>query len=85
MPQLSWSSPTQIGRATSATSAATSGEPGHRYSNANSGSGKPKKSWMVRGEAIAVTAVAFVYQWAETQSTALGRGMAAPRAAQASV
>ena len=32
MPQLSWSSPTQCGSATSATSAATSGAPGQGYS-----------------------------------------------------
>ena len=85
MPQLSWSRPTQCGSATSATSAATSGEPGQGYSTAKSRSGKPKKSWMVRGSAIAVTAVTLVYQCAEMQSTARGRGIAAPRPVQAFV
>ncbi len=85
MPQLSWSSPTQRGSATSATSAATSGAPGHGYSNAKSRSGNPKKSWMVRGAAMAVTAVALVYQWAEMARIARGRGSAAPSADHASV
>jgi len=47
--------------------------------------GKPKKSWMVRGRAMAVTAVAAMYQWAEMASTARGVPTARPRAAQASV
>ena len=85
MPQLSWSSPTQRGAATSATSAATSGAPGHGYSTAKRRSGKPKKSWIVRGEAMAVTAVALVYQCAETHRTARGRGRADPSAAHASL
>ncbi len=86
MPQLSASRPTQRGLTTSATSAATSREPGHGYSTANNSSGKPKKSWIVRGCAIAVTAVAFVYQCAEMHSTARGgRGSAAARSVHASV
>jgi len=40
---------------------------------------------MTRGCAMAVTAVAFVYQWAEMASTARGRGTDAPKARQASV
>ena len=40
-PQLSWSSPTHIGLTASATSSATSGEPGAGYSTANSSSGNP--------------------------------------------
>src|SRR5579863_3114909 len=40
---------------------------------------------MVRGAAIAVTAVAGTYQWAESESTARGRGREAPSAAQARV
>src|SRR5437762_10253129 len=38
---------------------------------------------MVRGVAMAVTAVAGTYQWAETASTARGRGRAAPSARRA--
>ena len=57
--------------------------PGQGYSTAKSWSGNPKKSWMVRGSAIAVTAVVLVYQWAEMQRTARGRGIAAPSPAQA--
>ncbi len=85
MPQLSWSSPTQRGATTSATAAATSGAPGHGYSTAKSRSGKPKKSWIVRGTSMAVTAVALVYQCAEMARTARGLGTAAPSAAQAAV
>ncbi len=40
---------------------------------------------MVRGCAIAVTAVAGTYQWAEMASTACGRGRAVPIACQACV
>ena len=77
--------PTQRGWTTSATSAATSGDPGHGYSTANSSSGKPKKSWMVRGPAIEVTIVALVYQCAEMHRTARGRGICPPSMAQVSV
>ena len=85
MPQLSWSRPIHTGLTTSATSSATAGSPGAGYSAANSASGKPKKSWMVRGRAIAVTAVALMYQWADTTRMARGRGTAAPKARHASV
>ena len=51
----------------------------------NSGLGKPKKSWMVRGRAIAVTATVGTYQCAETIRMARGRGKEAPMARQASV
>src|SRR5688500_4648000 len=37
---------------------------------------------MVRGVGIAVTKVAGRYQWAETQTTARGRGMSLPMDAQ---
>src|SRR6266436_6712336 len=40
---------------------------------------------MVRGFAMAVTAVAATYQWAEIESTARGRGREAPSAFQARV
>ncbi len=40
---------------------------------------------MVRGWAMAVTAVALMYQWADTTRMARGRGTEAPNAAQASV
>src|SRR4051794_22981814 len=40
---------------------------------------------MVRGRAIAVTAVAPKYQWAETTSTARGRGSCRPIARHAAV
>ena len=85
MPQLSWSSPTHNGSATSATRAASTGSPGAGYSTAKSSSGKPKKSWMVRGRSMAVTAVALMYQWADTTRIARGRGMAAANWRQASV
>jgi hypothetical protein len=62
-----------------------SGAPGAGYSTANRSSGKPKKSWIVRGRGIAVTAVALMYQCAETTSSARGRGRLAPSAAHASV
>ncbi len=38
--------------------------------------GKPKKSWMVCGRSMAVTAVRPTYQWAETTRAARGRGTA---------
>ena len=85
IPQLSTSAPTQVGLTISATSSASSGAPGAGYSTANRSSGKPKKSWIVRGRGIAVTAVALMYQCAETTSSARGRGRLAPSAAQASV
>jgi hypothetical protein len=40
---------------------------------------------MVRGRAMAVTAVPSMYQWADTQRIARGVGTRAPKAAQASV
>ncbi len=40
---------------------------------------------MVRGRGIAVTAVALMYQCAETTSTARGLGTASPKARHASV
>src|SRR5688572_1700105 len=40
---------------------------------------------MVRGRSMAVTRTAGTYQWAETASTARGRGSEAPRARQARV
>jgi hypothetical protein len=52
---------------------------------ANSSSGKPKKSWMVRGAAMAVTADALMNQWAEIDTMARGRGTDAPKADQALV
>ena len=52
-----------------------------RVRRANSSSGKPKKSWIVRGSAMAVTAVALMYQWADTTRMARGRGMAVPKTA----
>ena len=52
---------------------------------ANSSSGNPKKSWMVRGAAMAVTAEALMNQCAEIDRMARGRGTDAPNADQASV
>ena len=40
---------------------------------------------MVRGRAMAVTAVALTYQWADTIRMARGRGTEAPKLRQASV
>ena len=40
---------------------------------------------MVRGDAMAVTAVALMYQWADTMRMARGRGIDAPNAAHASL
>ena len=86
MPQLSASMPDPGRRTVSAISAASSGSPGAGYSTANSSSGKPKKSWIVRGRAIAVTAVALMYQWADTTRIARGRSaIDAPNARQACV
>src|SRR4029453_15383314 len=47
--------------------------------------GKPKKSWMVRGRGIAVTAVALMYQCADTTRMARGRGTERPNARHAEV
>jgi hypothetical protein len=73
MPQLSTSAPTQVGWTTSLTSSASSGNPGAGYWTSKSASGKPKKSWMVRGRGIAVTAVALMYQGALITRMARGR------------
>jgi hypothetical protein len=62
---------------------ATSGAPGAGYWNVCSCSPKPKRSWIVLGFAIAVTAVTAVtaeYQCADTTRTARGRGNVAARA-----
>ena len=66
-------------------SSASSGSPGAGYLTANSSSGKPKKSWIVLGAAIAVTAVALMYQWADIARIARGRGIEAANERQASV
>jgi uncharacterized protein len=47
--------------------------------------GKPPKSWIVRGRAVAVTAVPGWHQCAETTRIARGRGTERPIALQASV
>ena len=47
--------------------------------------GKPKKSWIVRGRCMAVTAVALMYQCAETTRIARGFGTACPNARHARV
>jgi hypothetical protein len=80
MPQLSTSAPTHVGWTTSLTSSASSGSPGAGYWTSNSASGKPKKSWMVRGRGIAVTAVALMYQCALITRMARGRGTDCPNA-----
>jgi len=85
MPQLSASAPTRSGLARSAISSTSSGRPGAGYCTSNSACGKPKKSWMVRGRGIAVTASTLVYQCAEIARIARGRGTEAPKARQASV
>ncbi len=77
--------PTQVGLATSATSAASSGSPGAGYSSENRASGNPKKSWIVGGASIAVTAEALMNQCAETARIARGRGTLRPNADHASV
>src|SRR4029079_9340950 len=69
----------------SLTRPASSGEPGAGYSTSNNSFGNPPKSCIVRGRSIAVTATAGIYQWAETQSIALGFGTARPISAHASV
>ncbi len=51
----------------------------------NRACGKPKKSWIVRGAAIAVTAEALMNQCADTHRIARGRGIEAAHAAQAAV
>src|SRR6185437_15457035 len=51
----------------------------------NRSCGKPKKSWMVRGRGIAVTAVALIYQCADTTRIARGRGTDSPKARHADV
>ncbi len=51
----------------------------------NKAGGKPKKSWMVRGAAIAVTAEALMNQCADTHTMARGRGIDVANAAHASV
>ena len=85
-PQLSRSWPTQVGLTTSASSSASGGVARRRVAaRANSSSGKPKKSWIVCGAAIAVTAVALMNQWAEIATMARGVGTPAPNAAHASV
>jgi hypothetical protein len=57
---------------------ASSGEPGAGYRTSNSSCGKPPKSWIVRGAAIAVMCVPVVSQCAETTSTAVGVAISAP-------
>src|SRR3546814_8713411 len=74
-PQLSWSAPTYSGCTTSATSSASPGSTGAGYCMSNSACGTPKKSWMVLGRGIAVTAVALTYQCADTDRLACGRGI----------
>ena len=56
-----------------------------RVSNACSAGGKPPKSWIVCGCAIAVTAVPRMYQCAEMARIAFGLPKRAPAAAHASV
>ena len=72
------------GCTTSATSSTSSGRPGGGYCKSNSACGNPKKSWMVFGRAIAVTAVAFTYRCADTARMARGRGTEAPKVRDAS-
>src|SRR5439155_22120584 len=63
---------------------ARAGSPGAGYCLSNSALGKEApKSWMVRGRAMAVTAVTLVSQWAEMARIALGRGSAAAISPQA--
>src|SRR5690606_15865175 len=69
----------------SAISSASSGAPGTGYSTSNNSCGNPKKSWIVRGDRIAVTAVALMNQWAEIARIARGVGTDRPNAAQACV
>ena len=69
----------------SETSCTSSGIPGAGYSMSNRRCGKPKKSWIVRGRCMAVTAVALMYQCAETTRTARGFGTACPNARHARV
>src|SRR5215213_2755002 len=83
-PQLS-SSPTGVGASSSLTRRARAGSPGAGYVTSYNCRGKPPKSWIVLGAGIAVTKVPGTYQWAETHSTALGRGTSSPILAQALV
>src|SRR5215213_3132489 len=85
MPQESMSAPTQAGFTTSLTSSTSDGSPGAGYDTSNSRCGKPKKSWIVRGCGIAVTAVALMYQCADTTRMARGLGTERPNARQAVV
>jgi hypothetical protein len=86
-----WSKPhsmatvTLVGARRLATRAARVGAPGAGYSSWNKASGKPPKSWMVFGRSLPVTRVLRMYQWAEIASTAVGRGILRPMAAQAVV
>jgi hypothetical protein len=57
-----------------------SGEPGAGYWNVCRRAPNPNRSWIVRGFAIAVTAVTAAYQCAETQSTARGGGTSLAKA-----
>src|SRR5690606_12919123 len=66
------------------TRAASSGEPGAGYCMACSAGGKPPKSWMVSGCAIAVTPSPRVSQWADTITTPLGLPSCSPKAFQPS-
>ena len=59
--------------------------PGAGYWTSNNACGKPPKSWIVFGLAIAVTAVPRVNQCAEIARIALGLGTFVPRLRQASV
>ena len=69
----------------SAISSYSCGSPGGSYRTSKSSGGKPKKSWIVRGRGIAVTAVACTYQCAEMTRIARGRGTDWPKVRQASV
>src|SRR3546814_7917831 len=80
--QLSWSAPTYSGCTTSASYSASPGSPGAGYCMSNSGCGKPKKSWMVLGRGIAVTAVALTYQCADTDRIEIGRASCRERVCQ---
>ena len=84
-PHASKSWPTHRGLTTSATCSASSGRPGAGYWMSSSLGTLAKKSWIVRGRAMAVTAVALMYQCAEMTSTARGRGTVSPRTRHAVV
>src|SRR5258706_2805840 len=68
-----------------ATRCASSTDPGAGYCTSRNACGKPPKSWMVRGRAIAVTPVPGTYQCADTQRIAFGVGMDFAIARQPSV